>query len=41
MLEGLVRVVDGMQCVTVRQHRLMGGMGEILAVLEVSRRFAV
>ena len=41
MFERLVGAVDGMQRVTVRQHRLMRGVGEVFAVLEMPRRFAV
>ncbi|NTY39696.1 hypothetical protein FCJ57_25860 [Burkholderia diffusa] len=38
---GVVCLIDRMQRVTVGHHRLMGGVGEVLAVLEMPRRLAV
>ncbi|RXV69114.1 hypothetical protein D1006_28905 [Burkholderia stabilis] len=41
MRAGVVCLIDRMQRVTMGDHRLMGGVGKVLAVLEMPRRLAV
>ena len=41
MRAGIVRLIDCMQRVTMGHHRLMCGMGKVLAFLEMPGRLAV
>ena len=41
VFDGVIRPVDGVQRMTVRHQRLMCGVGEIFACLEMPRRLAV